>query len=62
LMTHTSQVASAIDRVLEVALGGVTGFVISYLLFPSNAHAVDQCPLCANCERGQHRPTYRIPN
>ena len=39
LMTHTSQVASAIDRVLEVALGGVTGFVVSYLLFPSNAHS-----------------------
>jgi len=40
LMTHTSQVASAIDRVLEVALGGVTGFVVSYLLFPSNAHSL----------------------
>ena len=38
LMTHTSQVASAIDRVFEVALGGVTGFVVSYLLFPSNAY------------------------
>ena len=40
LMTHTSQAASAIDRVLEVALGGVTGFVVSYLLFPSNAHSL----------------------
>ena len=40
LITHTSQVASAIDRVLEVALGGVTGFVVSYLLFPSNAHSL----------------------
>ena len=39
LMTHASEVASAIDRVLEVALGGVTGFVVSYLLFPSNAHS-----------------------
>jgi hypothetical protein len=38
-MTHASEVASAIDRVLEVALGGVTGFVVSYLLFPSTAHS-----------------------
>ena len=28
LMTHASQVASAIDRVLEAALGEVTGFVV----------------------------------
>lgn len=38
LMTHASPVASALDRIQEVALGGVTGFVVSILLLPSNAH------------------------
>lgn len=36
--THTSPVASAVDRVLEVLLGGVTGLVVSFLLLPSKAH------------------------
>src|SRR5262249_18219486 len=30
--------ASAIDRVLEVAVGGITGFLVSVLLLPSRAH------------------------
>jgi uncharacterized membrane protein YccC len=38
IMTHVSPVASALDRVIEVALGGVTGLVVSFLLFPANAH------------------------
>jgi uncharacterized membrane protein YccC len=37
-MTHTTAVASAMDRVIEVALGGFTGFFVSYLLLPANAH------------------------
>ncbi len=37
-ITHVSPSASAFDRVLEVALGGVTGFAVSLLVFPSNAH------------------------
>ncbi len=37
-MTDASPIASALDRVLEVALGGVTGLVVSFLLLPSNAH------------------------
>ena len=37
-ITHASPVASAFDRVLEVALGGFTGFFVSFLLFPSSAH------------------------
>jgi uncharacterized membrane protein YccC len=37
-ITHASPIASALDRVLEVALGGVTGFVVSFLLLRSNAH------------------------
>ena len=30
--------ASAVDRVLEVAVGGVTGFIVSLVLLPSSAH------------------------
>ncbi len=37
-ITHVSPIASALDRVLEVALGGVTGLVVSFLLLPSRAH------------------------
>ena len=39
-ITHTTLYASAVDRILEVALGGVTGFVVSLFLFPSNAHTL----------------------
>src|SRR5581483_9888614 len=38
LITHASPLASALDRVIEVALGGVTGLVVSFVLLPSNAH------------------------
>ena len=37
-MTHASAVSSAIDCVLEVALGGVTGAIVSVIFLPSNAH------------------------
>jgi uncharacterized membrane protein YccC len=37
-MTDASPIASAFDRVAEVALGGLTGLVVSSLLLPSNAH------------------------
>jgi uncharacterized membrane protein YccC len=37
-MTHASPIASALDRVYGVALGGFTGFFVSVLLLPSNAH------------------------
>ena len=36
--THTTPIASAIDRVLEVGVGGITGFLVSILLLPSRAH------------------------
>lgn len=39
-MTHGSPLTSAFDRVIEVALGGVTGAVVSLFLLPSNAHAL----------------------
>jgi uncharacterized membrane protein YccC len=38
IMTHATPIASALDRVMEVALGGVTGLIVSFLLLPSNAH------------------------
>ena len=37
-LTHASPFSSAVDRVLEVALGGITGLAVSFLLLPSNAH------------------------
>src|ERR1700722_985268 len=37
-MTHTSPLVSALDRVIEVALGGITGLVVSFLLLPASAH------------------------
>ena len=38
IMTHVGPIASALDRVVEVALGGITGLVVSFLLLPANAH------------------------
>ena len=38
IMTHATPMASALDRVIEVAIGGVTGLAVSFLLVPSNAH------------------------
>jgi uncharacterized membrane protein YccC len=37
-MTNTSLIDSALDRVFEVALGGITGLVVSFVLLPANAH------------------------
>ena len=39
-MQHVSPAASALDRVLEVSVGGAVGFVVSFLLFPSRAHEI----------------------
>lgn len=39
-MQHVSPAASALDRVLEVTVGGAVGFAVSFLLFPSRAHAI----------------------
>jgi len=38
MTTHATPFASALDRLMEVTLGGVTGFFVSFLLLPSNAH------------------------
>jgi uncharacterized membrane protein YccC len=37
-MTHATPLDSAIYRVLEVALGGITGLAVSFLVLPSSAH------------------------
>jgi uncharacterized membrane protein YccC len=37
-ITHASPLASAIDRVIEVALGAITGLLVSFFLLPSTAH------------------------
>jgi uncharacterized membrane protein YgaE (UPF0421/DUF939 family) len=39
-MQHVSPAASALDRVLEVTVGGAVGFIVSFLLFPSRAHTI----------------------
>jgi uncharacterized membrane protein YccC len=39
-MTHATAIASAVDRVLEVAVGAVIGLAISFLLFPSSAYGL----------------------
>jgi len=40
IMTHSTPIASAFDRVFEVAIGGVTGLIVSFFLLPSNAHSL----------------------
>jgi uncharacterized membrane protein YccC len=37
-LTHSNPLASAIDRVLEVAVGAVVGLAVSFLVLPSSAH------------------------
>jgi uncharacterized membrane protein YccC len=38
-MHHTSPVGSAIDRVMEVAVGAFTGLLVAFLVLPSRAHS-----------------------
>ena len=40
ILTHATPIASAVDRVLEVALGAVIGLTISFVLFPSSAYGL----------------------
>jgi gas vesicle protein len=37
-LQHVSPTASALDRVLEVVVGGATGFAVSVLVFPARGH------------------------
>jgi uncharacterized membrane protein YccC len=38
-MNHANPLASAIDRVLEVAVGAITGMLVSFFVLPSRAHS-----------------------
>jgi uncharacterized membrane protein YccC len=38
-MSHASPLDSAIDRVLEVTIGAVTGLLVSFFVLPSRAHS-----------------------
>lgn len=38
-MNHMTPTESAIDRVLEVAVGAITGLLVSFLVWPSRAHS-----------------------
>jgi uncharacterized membrane protein YccC len=39
MSSHVTPLDSAIDRVLEVAVGAVTGLLVSFLVLPSRAHS-----------------------
>jgi uncharacterized membrane protein YccC len=38
-MNHGTPIASAIDRIFEVAVGAITGLVVSFVVLPSRAHS-----------------------
>jgi uncharacterized membrane protein YccC len=50
-MTHATALSSAVDRVIEVALGGFTGFFVSFLLLPANAHPLIAAAAARTLER-----------
>jgi uncharacterized membrane protein YccC len=37
-ITHAGPIASAVERVIEVAVGGIVGLFVSLLVFPARAH------------------------
>ncbi|MET0907763.1 MAG: FUSC family protein [Tardiphaga sp.] len=39
LMNHNTPLESAIDRVLEVTVGAITGLLVSFIVLPSRAHS-----------------------
>ena len=39
VMNHVDPLSSAIDRVLEVTVGALTGLLVSFLVLPSRAHS-----------------------
>src|SRR6202795_4396846 len=38
-LNHANPLASAVDRVLEVAVGAITGLAVSFFVLPSRAHS-----------------------
>ena len=53
-MHHADPLDSAIDRVIEVTVGALTGLLVSFLVLPSRAHQPDprQCGAPARTDRG----------
>ncbi|WP_441244118.1 FUSC family protein [Tardiphaga sp. 768_D3_N2_1] len=39
MMNHNTPLESAVDRVLEVTVGAITGLLVSFLVLPSRAHS-----------------------
>lgn len=39
MMNHNTPLESAVDRVFEVAVGAITGLLVSFLVLPSRAHS-----------------------
>lgn len=39
LMNHNTPLESAVDRVLEVTVGAITGLLVSFIVLPSRAHS-----------------------
>jgi gas vesicle protein len=67
-MQHVSPAVSALDRVLEVLVGGITGFVISVLVFPARGHelttdaAASMLGLIANALADLLKEAGRLPD
>ena len=50
-MIHAGPVASAVDRLIEVALGGFVGFLVSFLLLPATSHPLIVAAAARTLER-----------
>ncbi len=67
-MQHVSPAVSALDRVLEVVVGGAIGFLVSVLVWPSRGHelttdaAADMLSLIANALAELLREVTRAPD
>jgi uncharacterized membrane protein YccC len=66
-ITHATALASAIERLWEVAVGGSIGLVVSLLVFPARAHtlaieaAADMLELMARLQPGLFKKLTRHP-
>jgi uncharacterized membrane protein YccC len=74
MTTHSTSLVSALDRVMEVILGGGIGLMVSFLIVPSNAHrlaietaaatleqmALAFAALFQGLERGLDRPALHL--
>jgi uncharacterized membrane protein YccC len=56
-ITHTGPIASAVERVIEVAVGGIVGLFVSLVVFPARAH--DLAPAASHGRRRRLKATVR---